>query len=96
MEWVADDGVVFTPIANGTFLAGITRARHIANLRADGVEVQETVLGFADFESAEEVFLTGNMNKITPVSGFEDTSYQIGPVTRRARQLYWDWALTDG
>ncbi|MCD1618332.1 branched-chain amino acid aminotransferase [Salipiger marinus] len=90
------DGVVFTPIANGTFLAGITRARHIANLRADGVEVQETVLSFADFETAEEVFLTGNMNKITPVSGFEDTSYQIGPITRRARQLYWDWALSDG
>ena len=30
------DGEVFTPIPNGTFLAGITRARHIANLRADG------------------------------------------------------------
>ena len=43
------EGVVYTPIANGTFLAGITRARHIANLRADGIEVQETVLTFADF-----------------------------------------------
>lgn len=31
------DGDVFTPIPNGTFLSGITRARHIANLRADGV-----------------------------------------------------------
>ena len=42
------DGVVFTPIPNGTFLAGITRARHIANLRADGVEVREAVLSFED------------------------------------------------
>lgn len=86
------DGTVFTPIANGTFLAGITRARHIANLRADGVEVTESVLGFDDFLAADEIFLTGNMNKITPVTAFEDRSYQIGPITQRARSLYWDWA----
>ena len=88
------DGVVFTPIANGTFLAGITRARHIDNLRRDGIEVRETVLGFADFEQADEVFLSGNMNKVTPVTAFEDRSYQVGPVTRRTRELYWDWALS--
>ncbi len=87
------DGVVFTPIPNGTFLAGITRARHIANMKADGMEVVEAVLTFADFEAADEVFLSGNMNKITPVTAFEDTSYQAGPVTSRVRDLYWDWAL---
>ena len=86
------EGVVYTPIANGTFLAGITRARHIANLRADGIEVQETVLTFADFEAADEVFLSGNMTKVTPVTAFEDKQYRVGPVTRRARELYWDWA----
>ncbi len=86
------DGVVFTPIANGTFLAGITRARHIANLRADGIEVREAVLGFDDFRAADEVFLTGNLQKVTPVTAFDDVSYQVGPVTRRARRLYWDWA----
>ncbi|UMA63916.1 branched-chain amino acid aminotransferase [Roseivivax marinus] len=89
------DGVVFTPIPNGTFLAGITRARHIENLRADGVEVVETVLSFADFEAADEVFLTGNLNKVTPVSAFEDTTYEIGPMTRRARDIYWDWAASN-
>jgi branched-chain amino acid aminotransferase len=86
------DGVVFTPIANGTFLSGITRARHIKNLRADGVEVVETVLTFDDFLEADEVFLSGNMNKVTPVTRFEDTPYQIGPISKRARDLYWDWA----
>lgn len=90
------DGVVFTPIPNGTFLAGITRARHIENLRADGTEVREQVLSFADFEAADEVFLTGNMTKITPVIAFDDRQYQVGPVTRRARALYWDWALKTG
>ncbi|MBL4918943.1 branched-chain amino acid aminotransferase [Szabonella alba] len=90
------DGVVFTTIANGTFLAGITRARHIANLRADGVEVVETVLGFADFEAADEVFLSGNFAKVTPVSRFDDTHYRPGKMTRRARDLYWDWAHSGG
>lgn len=89
------DGEVFTPVANGTFLSGITRARHIANLRAAGETVHETVLTFEDFEQADEVFLSGNMSKVTPVTGFENTSYQIGPLTRRVRELYWDWALSN-
>ncbi len=88
------DGEVFTPIPNGTFLAGITRARHIENLRADGVTVHETILGYGDFEEADEVFLSGNMNKVTPVKAFEERQYQIGPVTRRVREMYWDWAAT--
>lgn len=88
------DGVVFTPVANGTFLSGITRGRHISNLRADGVDVVETVLSFEDFEAADEVFLSGNLNKVTAVSGFEDVSYQSGPMTRRVRELYWDWAAS--
>ena len=90
------DGVVFTPVPNGTFLAGITRARHIANLRADGVEVVETVLSFDDFLASDQVFATGNMNKITPVTAFDETQYQVGPMARRARSLYWDWATSQG
>ena len=88
------DGEVFTPVPNGTFLAGITRARHIDNMRADGIAVHETTMSFQDFHDADEVFLSGNMSKITPVTAFDDTSYQAGPVTRRVRDLYWDWAAS--
>jgi branched-chain amino acid aminotransferase len=90
--FIVRDGVVFTPVANGTFLAGITRARHIALLRADGIAVHETVLGFDDVRAADEVFTTGNLTKIMPVTQFDDVAYQVGPVARRARALYWDWA----
>jgi branched-chain amino acid aminotransferase len=90
------DGEVFTPIANGTFLAGITRARHISNMTADGMRVHETVLTFEDFEAADEVFMSGNMSKVTPVTAFDDTHYQVGPVTRRVREMYWDWAALNG
>ena len=92
--FMVKDGAVFTPIPNGTFLAGITRARHIDNMRKDGMEVHETVLGFADFADADEDFLSGNMMKVTPVTAFEDSQYQVGLVTRRVREMYWDWAAS--
>lgn len=92
--FMVKDGDVFTPIANGTFLAGITRARHIKNLTADGTKVHETVLSFADFEAADEVFMSGNMSKVTPVTALDDTHYQVGPVARRVREMYWDWAAS--
>ncbi len=88
------DGEVFTPVPNGTFLSGITRARHITNLRADGVTVHETVMSFQDFHDADEIFLSGNMMKVTPITAFDDTSYQVGPLTRRVRDMYWDWAAS--
>jgi len=90
--FIVRDGVVMTPIANGTFLAGITRSRHMENLRADGVEVREVVMSFDDVTAADEVFLSGNFSKVMPVTAFEDRQYHVGPVTRRVRQLYWDWA----
>ncbi len=88
------DGEVLTPMPNGTFLNGITRQRHMANLRADGVTVTEKVLTFADFRAADEVFMSGNLNKVTPVLEFDGTCFQHGPITKRARDLYWDWAAT--
>ena len=90
--FLVKDGEIFTPIPNGTFLAGITRSRHIQNLKNDGYQVNECILKFEDFSRADEVFLTGNMTKITPVSLFDDIKYEIGPVTKRARSLYFDWA----
>ena len=86
------DGEVFTPVPNGTFLAGLTRARVIGLLRGDGVRVHETTLTVADFESAEEIFVTGNIAKVMPVARFQERDLPPGPVAARARALYWDWA----
>jgi branched-chain amino acid aminotransferase len=92
--FIVTDGVVMTPIANGTFLSGITRARHITNLRAAGIEVRECVLTLDDVRKADEVFLSGNFAKVTPVTTFDDVSYAHGPMTRRIREMYWDWAVS--
>ncbi len=90
--FMVKDGVVFTPQANGTFLAGITRMRVIKLLRAAGVTVVETTLGYADFQSADEIFSTGNYSKLSPVIRIDNRDLQPGPIYRKARELYWEFA----
>jgi len=85
-------GVVMTPVANRTFLSGITRARTIALLREAGVSVEEKALTPAEFNDADEIFSTGNHSKIVPVKQIEERRLQPGPIAARARDLYLDWA----
>jgi branched-chain amino acid aminotransferase len=86
------DGVARTPAANGTFLAGITRARVMGLLKADGIAVEEATLAYRDFLEADEVFTTGNFAKVAPVVRIDDRAFRPGPVAARARALYWDFA----
>lgn len=86
------DGVVHTPYPNGTFLNGITRQRIIALLREDGYEVREGTLRYEDFLGADEIFSTGNYNKVVPVNRIDEREMQPGPVAKRARELYWEYA----
>lgn len=90
--FMAKDGVVFTPIPNGTFLAGITRQRVIRLLRENGVPVIEKVLLYADFQNADEIFSTGNYSKVVPVTRIDDRPLSHGPLYTKARQLYWAFA----
>jgi branched-chain amino acid aminotransferase len=90
--FMAKDGVVFTPAANGTYLAGITRARVIGLLREAGSEVVEATLRYADFEAADEIFSSGNYTKVSPVTRIGERILQPGPFYRKARELYWQFA----
>ena len=90
--FMAKDGVVFTPEANGTYLAGITRMRIMNLLRGAGVTVVEKTLRYSDFQSADEIFSTGNYTKVTPITRIDDRNLQPGPFYRKARALYWEFA----
>jgi branched-chain amino acid aminotransferase len=90
--FMAKDGAVFTPAPNGTFLAGITRKRVIGLLRGAGIPVVETVMRYEDFETADEIFSTGNASKVLPVTRIGERSLQPGPFYRKARELYWAFA----
>jgi branched-chain amino acid aminotransferase len=90
--FMGKDGAVFTPAPNGTFLAGITRKRVIGLLREAGIPVIETVMRYEDFETADEIFSTGNASKVLPVTRIGERSLQPGPFYRKARELYWAFA----
>jgi branched-chain amino acid aminotransferase len=92
--FVVKDGAVRTPAANGTFLNGITRRRVIGLLRDVGIPVEETRIGVPDLDSADEIFSTGNYAKVQAVTRFGSRVLAPGPVYRRARALYWDWAAS--
>jgi len=85
---VTADGAVVTPALNGTFLAGITRARVIALLAAEGVQVQERSVEVDELATAREIFSTGNYGKVTPCTRFEAHEMAAGPVAQQARELY--------
>lgn len=86
------DGVVHTPQLNGTFLPGVTRARIIDLLRKAGHKVEERNVKLKDVLEADEVFSSGNYAKVQPCTRVEDRHLQPGPVYKRARELYWEFA----
>lgn len=90
--FMVKDGVVHTPYANGTFLNGITRQRTIALLRSAGYKVHERVITWPELLDADELFSTGNYAKVVGINRIEARDLQPGPVARKARDLYWEWA----
>jgi branched-chain amino acid aminotransferase len=92
--FLARDGVVSTPVPNGTFLAGITRYRTIELLRNAGVKVEERTVKLAELDDADEIFTTGNAGKVQPVNRYESRDLQPGPIARQAHELYMAYART--
>ena len=90
--FMARAGTIYTPVPNGTFLDGVTRRRVIGLLREDGVRVVEQSLRYADFQAADEIFMTGNFSKVAPITRIDERELGIGRLTTKARALYWAFA----
>lgn len=90
--FLVKDGVAMTPAANGTFLNGVTRQRVLKLFRDAGSPAVEGTFSYRDFLEADEIFSVGNYGKVQPVTRIDDRHLQAGPVYRRARELYWDFA----
>ena len=90
--FMVKDGSVHTPVPNGTFLNGLTRQRVISLLGDDGTEVVERTMSFAELSDADELFSSANASKVMPCIRLEDRDLQPGPVFRRARELYIEFA----
>ena len=89
---VTPSGEVVTPVPNGTFLAGITRARVIALLAKEGVAVVERTVMPAELDTAVEIFNTGNFGKVTPCIRYESRTLPVGPIATLARDRYFAFA----
>lgn len=85
---VTAGGEVVTPVPNGTFLAGITRARVISLLEESGTRITERTVKPEELDTAVEIFSTGNYGKVTPCVRYEGRTLEAGPVATRARDLY--------
>lgn len=89
--WMAKDGEVLTPVPNGCFLDGITKQRVARLLRDDGFRVTERRLTWREVCAADEVFSTGNLGKVLPITRVDERELPVGQIARRARELYWAW-----
>jgi para-aminobenzoate synthetase/4-amino-4-deoxychorismate lyase len=69
--FVASDGVLVTPRADGRILPGTARAGAIAAAREAGIEVGERRLWRNDLLAADEVFLTGSVRGVEPARALD-------------------------
>ncbi len=86
------DGKLTTPIANGTFLAGITRARVIKLLAEVNIAVEERSVKPEELTTAKEIFNTGNFGKVTPCIRYESRQLPIGEIATIAFERYMAFA----
>jgi branched-chain amino acid aminotransferase len=85
---VTPEGKVVTPVPNGTFLSGITRARVIELLAKEGITVEQRSVLPRELETAVEIFNTGNYGKVTPCVRYEARTLPVGPIATLARDRY--------
>ena len=90
--WIVKDGIAITPSPNGSFLNGITRQRIISLMTNEGLYFEERTIKPEELLEADEIFNTGNYGKVQPVIRYEDKALDVGPVYRKIRELYWDYA----
>ena len=65
--FMVDDGVLLTPHADHC-LPGITRATVLELAKELGIPTEVRRISLAEFHAADEVFTTGTMGELTPVT----------------------------
>lgn len=87
------DGVLITPILDGTSLRGITRHSVIVMAREMGIEVREQLVPREALYAAEELFFTGTAAEVTPICSVDRIEVGdggVGPVTRKIQKAFMD------
>jgi len=88
--FMVDDGVLFAPPADAC-LPGITRGTVLELAKELDIPAEVRRLSLAEFHSADEVFTTGTMGGLTPVTKIDGRVIgggKPGPVTLRLQHVY--------
>jgi len=89
--FLVDDGVVITPVLDGTSLVGITRGAVIQMAKDLGYEVQEQPVPREFLYTADELFFTGTAAEVTPIRSvdrIEIGSGKAGPVSLEIQKRF--------
>jgi branched-chain amino acid aminotransferase len=89
--WIVEGGRVVTPTLAEGLLPGITREWLFTALPGAGIDVRDEVLDQARLLAADEVFLSGTVKGIMPVTRIDEEAVgdgRPGPVAGRAAELY--------
>lgn len=88
--FMVDDGVLLTPHADAC-LPGITRATVLQLAAELGIVAEVRRVSLSEFHSADEVFTTGTMGELTPVTMIDGRVIGTGvrgPITARLQDAY--------
>ena len=91
---VRDDSILTRPLSND-ILPGVTRRAVIALCETHGLRLVESKFALDEVYSADEAFISGASSYILPVrsiDGRELGSEIPGPVSRRMREIYLEFA----
>jgi branched-chain amino acid aminotransferase len=89
--FVIKDGVIHTPGQADAILDGINRKSCIQIARDLGYEVIERNIARAELALADEVFLTGTADELTPMREIDDIEIgPPGPITREVQGVFED------
>ena len=80
--FIVTDDAVHTPALDGRLLPGVTRGRVVDELEAVGIAVVRRRLTVADIALATEVFVTGSLDGVRPVSSVDGVGvWDVGRTT---------------
>lgn len=90
--FVVRDGALLTPPADGSILAGVTRGVVMEIAAAAGIPAEESVITAETVAAAQEVFITGSVSEIRPVTEvrghFAAEGDVPGPVTAQLQRAF--------
>ncbi len=89
--FIVREGTIATPPLDTPVLPGTVRRAVIELARENRIDIEETAIDIDGLLAAEEVFLTGSVMEIMPVTSIE--KHEVGKgvpgeITRRIRELY--------